>query len=294
MFEEPHINGVWSAKGAAMELFDAIRARHTTNGAFADRPVAPEHLRQIIEMASRAPSQFNSQPWRFIIVEDAARRKELGKIAGESMRRVIEEGAFWQQYKRYFRFNKQEIERTNDGILVDNMPAVLRPFVKYLFTEQAGKVMNAMQVPRVLGNDARKLVEKSPVIMGIALNRTEYDPNELKGLYSVISLGAVIQTIWLTAISLGMGFQFISTPQEIPENWQRISDFLHVPDDFELVVLFRLGYVDPSIKRPTIDWTSPQRKGISELAFRDQWGEPFDSSRASGQHSSSDPQIPQR
>jgi nitroreductase len=245
-------------------------------------------------MASRAPSQFNSQPWRFIIVEDAARRKELGKIAGESMRRVIEEGAFWQQYKRYFRFNKQEIERTNDGILVDNMPAVLRPFVKYLFTEQAGKVMNAMQVPRVLGNDARKLVERSPVIMGIALNRTEYDPNELKGLYSVISLGAVIQTIWLTATSLGMGFQFISTPQEVPENWQRISAFLHVPDDFELVVLFRLGYVDPSLKRPTIDWTSPQRKGVSELAFREQWGKPFDPSPVSSQPSSSDPQIPQR
>jgi nitroreductase len=92
-----------------MDLFDAIRKRHTTNGAFADRPVAPEHKRTILELAARAPSHFNSQPWRFVVVEEAERRRALGRIAGESMRDLMADGRFWQQYRKYFRLTLEEV-----------------------------------------------------------------------------------------------------------------------------------------------------------------------------------------
>lgn len=258
-----------------MELFDAILQRYTTNGPFDKKPVDPVHKQRLIQMASRAPSHFNSQPWRFVLIEDEARRKQIGDLAGESMRRLIEEGTFWQQYRRYFRFSQEDAEESKDGIHFDTMPPVLKPFAKYLFTEQGGKVMNALQVPRVLANDARKLVGESPLILGIALTRDEYKPDELSGLYSLISLGAVVQTIWLTALAQGMGIQFISTPQEIPENWAKLVQLLEIPDDYELMAMFRLGYTDPNIKRPTIDWTSPQRKGVADLAFQEKWGEPL-------------------
>ena len=257
-----------------MDLFDAIQRRHTTNGAFADRPIDPEHKRAILELAARAPSHFNSQPWRFVVVEDAERRKALGRIAGESMRDLMEDGRFWQQYRKFFRLSQEEVEASKDGIHFDHIPSVLRPFAKYLFTERGTAMMSTFQVPRVLGNDARKLVENSPMLMGIALSQDVYKPGELTGLYTLISLGAVIQTIWLTATSLGIGFQFVSTPQEIPEKWALISAMLGVPEGFELMVLFRLGYEDPALKRPTIDWSSPQRKGIDELAFQEAWGQP--------------------
>lgn len=35
--------------------------------AFAERPVAPDTLRRLLEAARWAPSSFNEQPWRFII-----------------------------------------------------------------------------------------------------------------------------------------------------------------------------------------------------------------------------------
>jgi nitroreductase len=259
-----------------MDLYDAIRRRHTTNGPFADRPVDPEHTRLILELAARAPSHFNSQPWRFVVIEDAERRGAIADIAGGSMRQLMADGRFWQQYRKFFRLSAEQAEATKDGIHFDNMPAVLKPFAKYLFTERGAQMMNTFQVPRVLGNDARKLVAGSPLILGIALSRELYKPGELTGLYTMISLGAVIQTIWLTATSVGMGMQFVSTPQEIPEQWALISAMLGVPDDFELMVLFRMGYEDGTLRRPTIDWSSPQRKGIDELAFRERWGEPFE------------------
>lgn len=257
-----------------MDLYDAIRKRHTTNGAFADRLIDPAHKRTILELAARAPSHFNSQPWRFVVVEDAARRREIGLIAGESMRLLMAEGRFWQQYRRFFRLSPEEVAATNDGIHIDNIPSVLKPFAKYIFTERGASMMNSFQVPRVLGNDARKLVEHAPLLLGIALSTEVYQPDELTGLYTLISLGAVVQTIWLAATSLGIGMQFVSTPQEIPAQWARVSTLLGVPDGFELMILFRLGYEDPAIKRPTIDWSSPQRKGIDELAFQEVWGQP--------------------
>jgi nitroreductase len=258
-----------------MDLFEAIRKRHTTNGAFADRPVDPQHKRQILELAARAPSHFNSQPWRFVVVEDLERRQALAEIAGGSMRQLMEEGRFWMQYRKFFRLSAEEAEATKDGIHFDTMPAVLKPFAKYLFTDRGAQMMNTFQVPRVLGNDARKLVAGSPMLLGLALSRELYRPGELTGLYTLISLGAVVQTIWLAATALGMGMQFVSTPQEIPERWALVSALLGVPDAFELMLLLRLGYEEEAVRRPTIDWTSPQRKGLDELAFQEQWGCPI-------------------
>ena len=33
-----------------------------------------------------------------------------------------------------------------------------------------------------------------------------------------------------------------------------------------------MGYTDPKVKRPVIDWTSSQRKEINELAFSNRFG----------------------
>jgi nitroreductase len=258
-----------------MQLFEAIRNRRTTNTAFRPQPIAPEHIHTILEMAAHAPSHFNSQPWRFIVIQDLERRQQIADIAGESMRLLMEEGTFWRRYSRYFRFSKAEVEETADGIYLDNMPGMLKPFVRYVFSPKGGAIMNKFQVPRVLGNDAHKLVAASPLLLGITLTRNEYREGELSALYSVISLGAVIQTVWLTATALGIGMQFISTPMEVEGQWEKIVELLSVPDEQALLVLFRMGYIDPNVKRPTIDWSSPQRKHVSELAFAEQWGAPL-------------------
>jgi nitroreductase len=49
---------------------------------YTEEPVSDEHLDLILEAARQAPSGENAQPWRFIIVKDAATRKRLGAIAG--------------------------------------------------------------------------------------------------------------------------------------------------------------------------------------------------------------------
>ena len=255
-----------------MDLLEAIVNRKTTNTAFAGKKVSEEHIKLLIKMASHSPSHFNSQPWKFIVIENIETISAIAKIAGDSMVQLMDDGRFWKQYRKYFRFSEEEIEKTKDGIHIDHLPAFLKPFAKSIFSEAGGKVISKFKVSRILGNDEEKLVSTSPLLFVILLTKDEYKKEELSGFYSVISMGAVIQTLWLVTTSIGMGMQFISTPGEIPEKWKEISDMLNVPDDYEMMAIFRMGYIDRDVKRPVIDWKSSQRKDVNEIAYLNKFG----------------------
>jgi nitroreductase len=253
-----------------MELLDAIFKRKTTNGAFKPDPVSLEHQHKLVQVAERAPSHFNSQPWRYILIDDVEIRSQIAEIAGATMTSLIGEGTFFKRYRKYFRFSKEEMEEKRDGIFIDQMPTVLRPFIKQVFSDTGISLMNKLGVPKTLGEDNRKLVEGSPLILAALLDKSEYIPETLSGFYCVLSLGMTIENIWLTTTELGMGIQFISTPMENPTAWNELKKILHVPDNLELMALYRLGYLPDNSKdaRPRIDWQSSQRKRLSQFVYR--------------------------
>jgi len=263
-----------------MDLLEAIRRRKTTNTPFRPERVSDEHKRLLIEAASRAPSHFNSQPWRFVLIEDKARIHQIADIAGDAMKHLMNEGIFVARYRRYFRFSAGESMSAGNGIYIDNVPAVFRPMVKLVFSAQVGGVLSKLGVSTILGNDQRRIVRDAPLLLAIGLDKQEYKPGELSGLYASITLGAVIQTFWLVTTALGMGMQFISTPLEVPESKARLIELLKIPDDYELVAMFRMGYKDESATRNTIDWTSNQRKHFAELAGYNDWNTPLPESLA--------------
>src|ERR1051326_752031 len=105
-----------------MDIFEAIINRRTTNTAFLSEKISEEHIETLIKMASCAPSHFNSQPWRFIVVKDESMIRKIGKIAGESIEQLINRGTFWKRYRKYFRFNSKEVNEKKDGIHIDHIP----------------------------------------------------------------------------------------------------------------------------------------------------------------------------
>ncbi len=252
-----------------MDFFEVINNRKTTNGPFDPRPVSKEHQRILMEAASRAPSHFNSQPWRFILIEDAQKRAAIADLAGRSMEKLIADGLFFERYRPYFRFSEKELEERGDGIHFDQLPGPLKPFAKQIMSPTGVEIMRRMGVPKMLGKDNRDLVAGSPLIMGVMLDKAEYIPGKLSGFYSIFGMGAAMENIWLTTHALGMGIQFISTPMEIPENWQQMISLLGVPDNLELMAVYRLGYVKDAQRRPSIDWSSRHRKRLSQYVFRD-------------------------
>jgi nitroreductase len=251
-----------------LRLLDAIRGRRTTNTAFDPQPVSLEHQHLLIEVAERAPSHFNSQPWRFVLIDDRSIKRSIAVIGGRTMQQLMEEGTFFRRYRRYFRFTKEEMDEKRDGIYIDRMPALLRPFIKQVFSDTALKIMRTMGVPRMLGEDNRRLIEESPLLLAVLLDKEEYKPAELSGFYCTLSLGMAIEHIWLLCGQLNMGIQFVSTPMEIPEAWSEVKGILKVPDTLELMAIYRLGYLPEDRQRPRIDWKSDDRKRLSQLAYR--------------------------
>jgi len=65
-----------------MDVMEAIRRRRSVRSYRKD-PVPDEKLKKILEAARLAPSARNSQNWKFVVVRDAARRKELAKAAAD-------------------------------------------------------------------------------------------------------------------------------------------------------------------------------------------------------------------
>ncbi|MGB3633447.1 MAG: nitroreductase family protein [Rubrobacteraceae bacterium] len=257
-----------------MEFLEVIKQRKTTNGPLLPDPVKPEHQRLLVEVAGMAPSHFNSQPWRFVVIDDRDKIEEIARISGESMTHVFEQGQFFKRYRKYFRFSEKEMEQRRDGIYFDQLPKLLKPFTRQVFSERAKTLMNRLGIPKTLGEDNRKLVSDAPLILAVLLDKTEYIPGQLSGFYSVFGMGAAIENIWLTTVELGMGIQFISFPMEVPERWQEVQKLLEVPNNLELMAMYRLGYLPEDKKRPTIDWSSRQRKRISQYVFRNSCATP--------------------
>ena len=61
-----------------MEVFEAIRTRRSVR-AFKSTPIPEDKIMLILEAGRLAPSAGNIQPWHFIVVRDAEKRKRLSK-----------------------------------------------------------------------------------------------------------------------------------------------------------------------------------------------------------------------
>ncbi len=244
-------------------------SRRTTNGPFKPDPVSREHQHLLMRVAQAAPSHFNSQPWRFVLIENPATIAEVARISGESMTELIDAGIFFERYRRYFRFTQAELDERRDGIHIDHLPGPLKPFTRQIFSDAGLKLMRQLGVPRKLGEDNRKLVAGSPLLLAALLDKAEYVPGQLSGFYSVFGLGAAVENIWNAVGALGLGIQFVSTPMEIPRQWQAIGQLLHVPGDLELMAVYRLGYLPEGDQRPSIDWSSRHRKRLEQFVSRE-------------------------
>lgn len=63
-----------------MNIYETIAARQSVR-AFEDKDIPEDVLLRLLGAARLAPSACNKQEWRFVVVRDAGRRKELGQAA---------------------------------------------------------------------------------------------------------------------------------------------------------------------------------------------------------------------
>ena len=64
-----------------MDIIGAIQKRRSIRR-WNPKPVEKEKIEKVLEAGRRAPSWGNTQPWRFIVVQDKAKIEEIAKAAG--------------------------------------------------------------------------------------------------------------------------------------------------------------------------------------------------------------------
>ena len=64
-----------------MDFKDVVEKRRAVNFFDPQKPVSDHLTREMIEMASKAPSSFNLQPWSVMIIRDPEEKMRLRKVA---------------------------------------------------------------------------------------------------------------------------------------------------------------------------------------------------------------------
>jgi len=77
-----------------MEVMEAIRSRRSIRE-YENTQVPMEHIRLILEAAKWAPSGYNKQPWKFIVIQD----RRLKLTMAEEVRAKLEEISKWPLVK---------------------------------------------------------------------------------------------------------------------------------------------------------------------------------------------------
>jgi nitroreductase len=71
------------------EVFDAIRRRRSVRS-YDKKSIPRDILSAVIDAGNEAPSAMNSQPWRFVVVEEGAARKKLLRAALPQAKKITE------------------------------------------------------------------------------------------------------------------------------------------------------------------------------------------------------------
>ncbi len=70
-------------------MIETIKSRRSVR-AYEPKPVPRDILNTIIEAGNEAPSAMNSQPWRFVVVEDKEAKKKLLAVALPKAKKITE------------------------------------------------------------------------------------------------------------------------------------------------------------------------------------------------------------
>jgi len=70
-------------------VIEAIRKRRSVRS-YQAKPVPRDIVNAIIDAGNEAPSAMNSQPWRFVVIEDSGVKKTLLKAALPNARKILE------------------------------------------------------------------------------------------------------------------------------------------------------------------------------------------------------------
>ena len=204
------------------EILELIRKRRSLRVPFdLARPVVAEDLASILEAARWSPSAHNMQNFEIIVVDDT---KVLEALA--SLERPVSETFIRENYEQ-LSFSEEELFERKTGLLATMFPSSWG---------QADFKLDAMQEDGIASR--QRALPASPVMLAVVYDPSRRAPASEGDFLGIISLGCVMENVWLAAESLGIGVQIVSSLGSAAE----VKRILGIPEELIIAFSCRLGY----------------------------------------------------
>lgn len=232
------------------EILDIIKERHSSRVPFErDHPIAKEDLLQILEAARWAPTAHNMQNFEIIVVDEGKQLEKLGKIESRISEDFIREN--YQQLS----FSEEELLQKKVGILGTMFPPSWR-------TPGDWSRVALESGPSTLD----QTIKGSPTLLIVTYDSRKRAPASEGDVLGFISLGCMMENVWLMAQSLGIGVQIMSVfSGDFVE--LEVKKALEIPEHLRIAYAMRLGY---PISKPSKFLRV--RRDVSELAHHNLFG----------------------
>lgn len=213
-------------------LMELIKERRSSRTPFDPaKPLSREDIGKILEAGSWAPTAHNMQNYEIVVIDD---KELLEKI------RAIDfpvSPAFIQENYLQLSFSDAELKTRRTGVLATMFPkSWLQPG---LIPEHT--TINDLADAEHPGLERHNQLLTSPALVLILYDPSRRAPGSDGDFLGIMSLGCVLENMWLMATALGIGFHAVSALSG-PQPSTQIKEMLHIPRHLQIAISFRLGY----------------------------------------------------
>jgi len=230
------------------DFLTLIKERKSSRGLFdADRPLDAAVIENILEAATWAPTAHNMQNFEIVVVDDKAVLKQLSELEAAAS------PIFLRENYPQLSFSEEELKQRKTGILASQFPPAW-------LSEDArqGKLVP----PQAKLGEA---IRRGPVMLMILYDPSRRAPASEGDILGIMSLGFMLENIWLMAAAEGVGLHVVSSFGNQPLAG-KVKKLLAIPAELDLTLAIRLGYPDEDdqksrVRRDLEDFVSYNRYG---------------------------------
>jgi nitroreductase len=208
------------------ELMQLIENRQSARGLFdPERAIPAEDIVKILEAARWTPTAHNMQNFEIVVVDDKPLLAAISEI------KVPVDPTFIRENYPQLSFTEDELRRKKTGIMGTMFPKSWQtpdPDLEEIKKEDRAAYM------------ARQIVSSSAVLF-VLYEPSRRAPASEGDFLGIVSLGCVMENMWLMANSLGIGVHIVSSLSG-KKVATEIAKLLNVPDKFSIAFSMRLGY----------------------------------------------------
>ena len=221
-----------------MDVIEAIQTRRSIR-VFKPDPIPKKVLEELLDISRWAPSGGNVQPWYFHVL--------TGELLAKVTARLVEKAKTWDGHD--YMDTKPDLPRKG-------------PYSKLLMPRR--QLLKALQdpiryPPGTENLEAKQLEHREHMLRFFDTPSAIIVCADDRGPNSIVSIGAVAQTICLAALTYGLGTCIMGIPVLWPEIFREL---LNIPKDRAIVTSIAIGY--PDLRAPINTFPRP-RESLDNL-----------------------------